>query len=53
MFYWCGVVSKGDADYKKIKKLAMAGEYDISCQCNGYGFIEAHNEDYSLILVRY
>lgn len=48
---WCSVISEGDEDFEKVQELAKNYEYDISCQ-TCYSFIEAHNEDYSLILVR-
>lgn len=48
---YCNVITKGDEDFEKIQDLAKDHEYDISCQ-TCYSFIEAHNDDYSLILVR-
>ena len=48
----CGIIEKGDEDFKAIQELAKKGYYDISCE-TCYSFIEAYNEDYSLILVRY
>ena len=48
----CGIIEKGDEDFKKVQELAKQGYYNISCE-TCYSFIEAYNEDYSLILVRY
>ena len=48
----CGIIEKSDEDFKTIQELAKKGYYDISCE-TCYSFIEAYNEDYSLILVRY
>lgn len=48
----CGIIEKGDEDFKTIQELAKQGYYDISSK-TCYSFIEAYNEDYSLILVRY
>lgn len=48
----CGIIEKGDEDFEKVKELVKQGYYDISCE-TCYSFIEAYNEDYSLILVRY
>lgn len=47
----CEVIEKGDEDFEEIQKLAKQGHCDISCE-TGYSFIEAYNDDYSLILVR-
>lgn len=48
----CSIIEKGDEDFEKIQELAKQGYYDISCE-TCHSFIEAYNEDYSLILVRY
>lgn len=48
----CTIIEKGDEEFEKVQKLAKEGYYDISCETS-YSFIEAYNEDYSLILVRY
>lgn len=48
----CIIIDKGDEYFKKVQELAKQGYYDISCE-TCYSFIEAYNEDYSLILVRY
>lgn len=49
----CRVIEKGDEEFEKVQELAKQGCYDSSCETDCYGFIEACNEDYSLILVRY
>ena len=48
----CTIIEKGDEEFEKVQELAKEGYYDISCETS-YSFIEAYNEDYSLILVRY
>ena len=48
----CIIIEKGDEDFKKVQELAKKCYYDISCE-TCYSFIEAYNEDYSLILVRW
>jgi hypothetical protein len=47
----CTVIWESDECYSDLKKLADAGEYDISCEENnwGYDFIEA--QYYNAILV--
>lgn len=49
---YCNVISEGDEDFEKVQNLAKNYEYDISCQ-TCYSYVEAHNDDYSLILVRH
>ena len=49
---WCSVISDGDDDFDKVKKLAEQDEYDISCETI-YSFIEAKNLDKGIILVRH
>lgn len=49
---WCSVISEGDEDFEKVQELVKNYEYDISCQ-TCYSHVEAHNDDYSLILVRH
>ena len=47
----CRIIEEVDEEYEDLKKLAMSGERD----CWGttmFNYIEAFNDDYSLILVR-
>ena len=47
----CLIIEEGDEEYEDIKKLAMSGERDCS-ETTMFSYIEAFNDDYSLILVR-
>lgn len=49
---YCKIINDGDDDFQKVQQLAKDGEYDISCE-TCYSFIEAHDDDFNNILVRY
>lgn len=47
----CLIIEEGDEEYEDLKKLAMSGERDC-WKTTMFSYIEAFNDDYSLILVR-
>ena len=50
---YCQVITKKDADFKKVKSMYKNnGCCDISCETR-YSFIEAANKNHSAFLVRY
>ena len=53
---YCRVITKDDADYKKLLELYEAGEYDVSCeefQEYRISFIESVSEDKERFLIRH
>ena len=47
---WCAVIEEGDETYEDIKKLYdEQGIGDISCEYDGYSFIEAEYDDCFLV----
>lgn len=48
----CLIIKEGNEEYEDLKKLIMSGERDCS-ESTMFSSIEAFNDDYSLILVKY